>query len=430
MTKKFLSMFLALAMCLSLAAPAGAMEDATAWSDRCTDNARVFTPQEFAQLFSTDELATRSSNRVDSISYSYRMTKKPENSLFADVEMHITLNGQYPITVLGTVNGYLLSNNDILWEGPLDGTVTINNISYSVIVGFAKLESDNKIQASMTIQAVDPASEIGLIIFTFGDTVVTKEIYQEIKDTESVFQVLNIDGAGEDLNRSIEAYSDEYETILNSFEPANAEFNKGSYSVSGYSQTVRAYFSSNNRFAVAIQSYSSNVDDYFTSLLGTGFLVDTSVRSISVQLERRGDANSYIAAIESYGIGNSNGSSVSLYPLFKEFASFMKVPMSTLEQIYNTYKNVTGVTKETRTANGNYAEFSASFSIYQENSFDKYKGFSMVFQLANNPVDGPTTYSYTTIIRYHTALLEGDGTMNIAYVDGNSVSKTVSITTR
>ena len=67
MTKKFLSMFLTLAMCLSLAAPAGAMEDATAWSDRCTDNARVFTPQEFAQLFSTDELATRSSNRVDSI---------------------------------------------------------------------------------------------------------------------------------------------------------------------------------------------------------------------------------------------------------------------------------------------------------------------------------------------------------------------------
>ena len=54
----------------------------------------------------------------------------------------------------------------------------------------------------------------------------------------------------------------------------------------------------------------------------------------------------------------------------------------------------------------------------------------MAFQLANNPVDGPTTYSYTTIIRYHTALLEGDGTMNIAYVDGNSVSKTVSITTR
>lgn len=350
--------------------------------------------------------------------------------MLADVEMDITLNGKYFITVLGTVNGYLLSNSDILWEGPLDGTVTINNINYSVIVGFAKLESDSKIQASMTLQSTEASNGIGPAIFTFGDTILTKEMYQEIRDKESALQEPKTNITEENLSNSIVTYSDEYETVLNDFEPTNALFNGGSYPVSGNSQTVKAYFSSNNRFAVAIQSYNSNVDDYFTKLLGIGFLVDTLVRAVSIQLERSGDANSYIAAIESHGVGNSNGSSVSLYPLFKEFASLMKVPTSMLEEIYNTYKDVTGTTEETRTVNGNYAKFSASFSIYKESDFEKYNGFPIIFQLANNPVSGPTTYTYTTIIRYHTVLLEGDGTMSFAYVDGNSVSETVSVTTR
>lgn len=425
--KKFVSMFLALVMCLTLAAPAFAAGETATWSDQYTDDIRILTPQEFAQLFSLDELAARSGNCVDSISYSYRMTKKPENNLLADTEMEITLNGKYSITVLGTVNGYLLLNNDILWEGPLDGTVTINNISYSVIVGFAKLESDSKIQASMTIQAVDPASEIGLTIFTFGGTVVTKEMYQEIKNMGSALQELKTNGTEENLDRGVETYSDEYETVLNSFEPTNAKFNSGSYPVSGNAQTVKAHFSSNNRFAVAIQSYSSNVDDYFTNLLGPGFLVDTSVRFVSVELERSGDANSYIAAIESHGIGNSNGKDVSLVALFEAFAEFIGYPV---DLVRKEYEHIYGATEVTLLTLGNYAKFSSSFNISQETAFEKFQGIPVIFQLANNPVNGPTTYTYTTIIRYHTALLEGDGTMTIAYVDGNSVSKTVSVTTR
>ena len=113
------------------------------------------------------------------------------------------MNGQYPITVLGTVNGYLLSNNDILWEGPLDGTVTINNISYSVIVGFAKLESDNKIQASMTIQAVDPASEIGIPIIS-SNKALSDTFFPQLlsisKSNDSIPAMYEFDADGSQMN--------------------------------------------------------------------------------------------------------------------------------------------------------------------------------------------------------------------------------------
>ncbi len=425
MTKKFLSMFLALAMCLSLAAPAGAMEDATAWSDRCTDNAWVFTPQEFAQLFSTDELATRSSNRVDSISYSYRMTKKPENSLFADVEMHITLNGQYPITVLGTVNGYLLSNNDILWEGPLDGTVTINNISYSVIVGFAKLESDNKIQASMTIQAVDPASEIGLIIFTFGDTVVTKETYQLIKNVKVSSEEMAVETEEENILRNVRAGS------YTSLGFVTTNFAQGSFPIPETAQKATGFFDkSSNRLAVSIVSYTSNVDKYFKNLLGVGTLVETTIDSFSIELKRGSStSNSYIAGIESFDfdIDNNSGKNVSLNALFEDIMGILGVPTSTISAIFDGLKG--SVEESHHTDN---TKVSVNFDKYQHANFDNSApGVPIVFQLAKSTSSstGSSSYTFTTSIRYQTVLLEADGSqMNFIYINGINASKNVSVT--
>ena len=98
---------------------------------------------------------------VENLEYSYWFDENKGEELTADVEIKIdmTVSGAtYEIEAEGEVSGEKLSSGIVLWIGPLEGELEINNIEYLVMVGFTKM--DELVQISVTIQSMDDKNVI------------------------------------------------------------------------------------------------------------------------------------------------------------------------------------------------------------------------------------------------------------------------------
>ena len=405
--KKILAFVLSLAMVTSLSVPAFAVENMPAMSTGgATDNSiDMITSSAFDEVFGAGNASRSVSDEatIDEISYTYTFEPQENNPTLADVSLSFTMivgNQSYPINVSGTVDAYLLSSGDTLWEGLISGTTEIGTTPYKVLAGFSKLSSNTNIQVSVTLQAVNESDAIDPVVFTFGDEVITMQIHQELVGGTTK---VSTESLSEDfIEASAVAASAGTFTYLN----YDFEYFDSALDISGYAQRSRGYFNADtNQFAVTLKSYGNNIENYFSL---TGF-ASATIKEFTIELIRDSDyttgSYSWIAGTENYDfdVGNYGSGAVLIQPLFEDIMGLLGVPTSTITAIFDGLKG--SVEENFHTSD---TSVTVSFGLLHGADFDDSgAGVPIVFQLTRNQNNytGNSSYTFVTAITYRTVYL-------------------------
>lgn len=422
--KKLLSVALVFAIMISASFTSVSAVDSGTYETGIVDRSvDIITTDAFREVFypsakSSDEV------QIDHVTYSYKVLPRKE-ALLADVLLVFILTTgakEYHVFSSGTVDAYTLSSGDILWEGPLSGCIEINNTTYKVLAGFSKIDCDPKIQVSVTIQAASVKNAIHPIVFTFGEEVISMQIYNELAENVRT--------------QSMESLSESFKEITESNNRSGTMKNVGysyatfdsGFSISGYAQRSGGFFNSGtNQFAVSIRSYCNNIENYFSS---AGSVL-VSINSFDIELIRGGyttNSFSWIDGIErfNFDVGSFGSGATYIKPLFEDGMSLLGIPTSTISATLDGLQG--SVNKDCYTDD---TTVSVSFGLLQSADFDDSdKGVPIVFQLTRNQSNytGNSAYTFVTRISYR-AILFAPGAPYPAYIyiNGYDTSKTVYV---
>lgn len=116
--------------------------------------------------------------------YSYEMKEASTTEAEVSLEFDVRIDRKI---YSGTANGSVLANEfstgKKLWEGPLEGTLRMDDAVYEILVGFSKQDQMQEIRCSVTIMdLLEGTDKKGLPFtgFTFGESVVTQDMLDEM----------------------------------------------------------------------------------------------------------------------------------------------------------------------------------------------------------------------------------------------------------
>ena len=116
--------------------------------------------------------------------YSYEMQEASTNEAEVSLEFDVRIDRKI---YSGTANGSVLANEfstgKKLWEGPLEGTLRMDDAVYEILVGFSKQDQMQEIRCNVTIMdLLEGTDKKGLPFtgFTFGESVVTQDMLDEM----------------------------------------------------------------------------------------------------------------------------------------------------------------------------------------------------------------------------------------------------------
>ena len=116
--------------------------------------------------------------------YSYEMKEASTTEAEVSLEFDVRIDRK---NYSGTANGSVLANEfstgKKLWEGPLEGTLRMDDAVYEILVGFSKQDQMQEIRCSVTIMGLlEGTDKKGLPFtgFTFGESVVTQDMLDEM----------------------------------------------------------------------------------------------------------------------------------------------------------------------------------------------------------------------------------------------------------
>jgi hypothetical protein len=123
----------------------------------------VHNPDIFKKLFGAET--------VDKVYYDYAFRPSIDGSpAYAIVTVKIFIGDEiYTSYGFGTLSKDVLPSGDILYYGPLDGTITIGEESYVICFSFTKVESSKDVSLSLCFYRED-------CWFDFGDNVFKGEV--------------------------------------------------------------------------------------------------------------------------------------------------------------------------------------------------------------------------------------------------------------
>ena len=347
---------------------------------------------------------------VENLEYSYWFDENKGEELTADVEIKIdmTVSGAtYEIEAEGEVSGEKLSSGIVLWIGPLEGELEINNIEYLVMVGFTKM--DELVQISVTIQSMDDKNVIEPVHLSFGDNVITEDIYQEIEEKKETVDI----ESKQARSMAGSTYTMNSRSILNQPQleggggtPARFQLKGAKYAyfesspINGVAQILYGYFDkSTNRLAVSLRTCCSSVDEYFDTNV-SGYAT-TEIERMKYVLKTGSAKYSKIDNMEyfDFNVMESNLSSL-LVTLFSDAIALLNYtfPIASIYEILESlYGNMTGFCRS------NHAMVEVKFGAYDHANFDAFTaGVPIIFLLEpykNNTI-GTQDYILETSITY------------------------------
>lgn len=116
--------------------------------------------------------------------YSYEMKEASTTEAKVSLEFDVRIDRKL---YSGTANGSVLANEfstgKKLWEGPLEGTLRMDDAVYEILVGFSKQDQMQEIRCNVTIMdLLEGTDKKGLPFtgFTFGESVVTQDMLDEM----------------------------------------------------------------------------------------------------------------------------------------------------------------------------------------------------------------------------------------------------------
>ena len=152
-----------LLMCILFTPALASSASAHAYDHVYTD-VTVITPGSLEDIFGETE--------VERAAYTYKMVELNSSRAAVALEMELKIGHDYYTTIVsGTVNAYALPSGDTFYEGPIDGSMMVDENEYEIIVGFSKLKSDGISFVSMTIQ-----NKLKVVAFSFGENMIKGEV--------------------------------------------------------------------------------------------------------------------------------------------------------------------------------------------------------------------------------------------------------------
>lgn len=378
----------------------------------------------FKQAFSVDG--------VDRVAYNYQLTPL-DGGMEASVafQMKLVIDGvSYTTSAVGTVGAYELPESDILWEGPIDGEITINDIPFNIIIGFMQRASTQEVMVSVTLQNDD----YDFMVISFGKNIMTGDVLDCINQrfgTPSSSEIvsdangvqsgqLNINDGG---NASTNAFDSDKTVIMHPgdtgttapiFLGENNEWVFQSNSVRSHGSTSyhivesRVYFdNSRNQLMIQIKPYSKETKNYLTTV---GYsAVGVSLVLLDVELELSDVEAANYATIQGFLPSSEfresfyNKSAQALHPLFADLASLAGIPTDLFASYLEDLKGK--VTKYEDPLNSKITiDMPLGISGTTSNLDEITNGLGFRFQLLKNSNSsayvGNTPYTFTTNIKY------------------------------
>lgn len=131
-------------------------------TDRTVD---VILADDFKEKFGVE--------KVRRVSYDYDLTVLEDGetaSVTLNMEVFIG-DSSYVASAEGEVSAHSMPSGDVLWEGPIDGEMSIGDKTEKLTVSFAKVESSGDVSISVTFSGTACG-------FTFGDYIMKGEVLE------------------------------------------------------------------------------------------------------------------------------------------------------------------------------------------------------------------------------------------------------------
>lgn len=381
----------------------------------------------FKQAFSVDG--------VDRVAYNYQLTPLDGGmEALVAFQIKLVIDGvSYTTSAVGTVDAYELPESDILWEGPIDGEITINNIHFNIIIGFMQRASTQEVMVSVTLQNDD----YDFMVISFGKNIMTGDVLDCINQrfgtpssSESVSGTngvqsgqLNINDGG---NASTNAFDSDFSPITYPGSggglPGDGGGGGGSLDISTSTDTwkyqsrktcsltnaaytavqSRVYFeSSKNLLMTTIRPYSSSISNYYQSIGYSTVSVDLHSFKIDLAInDASGSEYAHISGID-FPISPVNDTDVLLFDLVGNFIIALGAPSSLVNGIMSGMKGniVTDV-------NPTHSYVSIKRGVGMVSQFNDLQqittGIPIKFQLVkgSSAYVGNTPYTVTTTTKY------------------------------
>ena len=119
--------------------------------------------------------------KVRKVSYDYDI-KVSENGETAKVTLNMKVfigNSSYVASAEGEVIAHSLPSGDVLWEGSIDGEMSVGDKTEKLIVGFTKVESNGDVSISVTFSGGQTCG------FIFGDYIMEGEVLEYFENKVS-----------------------------------------------------------------------------------------------------------------------------------------------------------------------------------------------------------------------------------------------------
>lgn len=344
-------------------------------------------------------------------SYSYSIVPNEEKTSAVVTLQFVIDNGNQTGTAQasGQVTAYPLNQGELLWEGPIYGSISIGGTDLPILIGFAKLDSSEDVQISVTISDSTNVSG-GIQVLSFGNSVISREIYYEL-----VGEAGDTNHIPPDQTEDITPRADEdFKDVITTYGYLTGEG-------ATVGQRAKVYFDQyTNRVGVAINSYCEDLNDLF---LPDNYWAQTNVSYFSIGIRRSNYENptySWISGIQTFDFNSSNfGKSNQLIkPLFYDFLNILNVPSNTIAFFLDNLKGTLQINEYT----DSYS-VTAEFGVTEGANFDStsYPGPGIVFQLdCFNDYTGPSRYNLDTTIHYRTALLRSSSSTEVQFIYSDS----------
>ena len=148
------------------------------------DNGSRTLTDSITVLKSASEHIIEENAKKGKAAYSYEMKEASTTEAEVSLEFDVRIDRKI---YSGTANGSVLANEfstgKKLWEGPLEGTLRMDDAVYEILVGFSKQDQMQEIRCSVTIMGLlEDTDKKGLPFtgFTFGENVVTQDMLDEM----------------------------------------------------------------------------------------------------------------------------------------------------------------------------------------------------------------------------------------------------------
>lgn len=354
MRKRFIALFVATIMCISLLPMSAIAEMHT---NRFGESQIfVITEKTFRKMFDSTSA---------SVNYEYRISpaSTPDSKL-VEMSIEVVADTNTHFAVSGEVECVELSDSISILQGPLYGIIRVDGIIYNVTVGFTKLSNSDAINAGVVISP--DIQDVDQVLFAFGSNVITDEVQSLLEKLESNNSSNMMSTNIGSLSTSSSSYTNlgSVTTILNGVSTQNAQ------------KLTAYYYSGAKRVGARVQTYTSSIKSYYSSLNYTSCSVKPSNIKVTLKRAYSSETSSIIGIDESHGA--FVGSNLNLCSRIVSILGDFGVPTSGFSALL---EGLTGTL--TKDVSGSQTYSNVKFGINSNTSGLDTTGFAVSFNIYN-----------------------------------------------